>query len=243
MKTVLDNKKISCTPPIYHNNNYITDFTEKARIFNNFFVKQCTLVENTKKPPSDSFKRTNNLPATISFTKDGIAKIIKNLNQNKAHDFGMISICILNILCDWILKPLELIFKSCIESEKFPIEWKNLMLPQFTKKKKKEKEKETANWNPRPISLLPVCGKILERIVYYKMFEFFSENELISHNYSGFKPGDLINYDASPAIFINLLIMALRKKVSFLIYPRYLIKFGTSTFSSLWSKMVYQVTF
>ena len=32
--------------------------------------------------------------------------------------------------------------------------------------------------NYRPISLLPVCGKILERIIYNKMFEFFSENEL-----------------------------------------------------------------
>ena len=37
---------------------------------------------------------------------------------------------------------------------------------------------------------MPVCGKILERIIYNKIFEFFSENELISHNQSGFKPGD-----------------------------------------------------
>ena len=48
-------------PPIYHDNNYITDFKEKAQIFNNFFTKQCTLVENTSKLPIDSFKRTNNL--------------------------------------------------------------------------------------------------------------------------------------------------------------------------------------
>ena len=47
LKTVLNNKKIPCIPPIYHNNNYITDFKEKAQIFNNFFAKQCTLVENT----------------------------------------------------------------------------------------------------------------------------------------------------------------------------------------------------
>ena len=39
--------------------------------------------------------------------------------------------------------------------------------------------------------MLPVCGKILEQIICNKMFKFFSENELISHNQSGFKPGDL----------------------------------------------------
>ena len=38
--------------------------------------------------------------------------------------------------------------------------------------------------------LLPVCDKILERIIYNKMFEFFSENELISLNQSVFKPGE-----------------------------------------------------
>ena len=124
LKTVLNNKKIPCIPPIYHNNNYIIDFKEKAQIFNNFFAKQCTLVENTSKLLIDSFKRTNNVFSIILFTKDDIAKIIKNLSPNKAHGFDMISICMLKICGDSILKPLELIFKSCIESGKFPIEWK-----------------------------------------------------------------------------------------------------------------------
>ena len=97
MKTVLNNKKIPCIPPIYHNSNYITDFKEKVQIFNNVFAKQCTLVENTSKLPIDSFKRTYNLLSAISFTKDDFAKIIKNLNPNKAHGFDMISICILKI--------------------------------------------------------------------------------------------------------------------------------------------------
>ena len=39
LKTFLNNKNILCIPPIYHNDNYITDFKEKAEIFNNFFAK------------------------------------------------------------------------------------------------------------------------------------------------------------------------------------------------------------
>ena len=85
LKTFLNNKKILCIPPIYHNDNHITDFKEKAQIFNEFFANQCTLVKNSSKLPTNSFKRTNNLLSTISFTKDDIAKIIKNLNPNKAH--------------------------------------------------------------------------------------------------------------------------------------------------------------
>ena len=85
LKTFLNNKKIPCIPPMYHNNNYITDFKEKAQTFNDFFAKQCRLVENASKLPTDSFKRINNLFSTISFTKDDIAKIIRNLNPNRAH--------------------------------------------------------------------------------------------------------------------------------------------------------------
>ena len=56
----INNIKIPCIPPIYHNNNCITDFKDRAQIFNNFFAKQCTLVENISKRPTDSFKKTNN---------------------------------------------------------------------------------------------------------------------------------------------------------------------------------------
>ena len=42
----------------------------------------------------------------------------------------------------------------------------------------------------RPISLLPICGKIFERLLYNEMFNFFIANHLISTNQSGFKPGD-----------------------------------------------------
>ena len=40
------------------------------------------------------------------------------------------------------------------------------------------------------MSLLPICGKIFERLIYNSLFEFFIANELISSNQSGFKPGD-----------------------------------------------------
>ena len=55
LKAFLNNKKIPCIPPIYHN-NYITDFKDKAEIFNSFFAKQCTIVKNTSQFPTDSLK-------------------------------------------------------------------------------------------------------------------------------------------------------------------------------------------
>ena len=38
--------------------------------------------------------------------------------------------------------------------------------------------------------MLPICGKIFERLIFNKMFRFFLENKIITPHQSGFKPGD-----------------------------------------------------
>ena len=121
LKTFLNNKKIPCIPPIYYNNNYITDFLEKAQIFNDFFAKPCTLVENNSKLPTDSFKKTNDLLSTISFAKDDFAKTIKNLNPNKDNQHPHV-------------KNLGWLNLETLRMANFPSNGKKLMLSQFIKK-------------------------------------------------------------------------------------------------------------
>ena len=41
-----------------------------------------------------------------------------------------------------------------------------------------------------PISLLPICGKIFERLLYNEMFNFFITNHILPTDQSGFKHGD-----------------------------------------------------
>ena len=97
----------------------------------------------------------------------------------------MVSIQTIKICDASICKPLELLFRSGLENGKFPAEWKKANMVLAHKKGDKQNLK-----NYRPISLLPVAGKILERMLYNDMYEFFTENNLISPNQSGFKPGD-----------------------------------------------------
>ena len=44
--------------------------------------------------------------------------------------------------------------------------------------------------NYRPISLLPICSKTFERLIYNELFTFFTDNNLVYPNQSGFRPGD-----------------------------------------------------
>ena len=44
--------------------------------------------------------------------------------------------------------------------------------------------------NYRPVSLLPIFGKIFERLIYNETYSLFIENDIIYPNQSGFKEGD-----------------------------------------------------
>ena len=53
----------------------------------------------------------------------------------------------------------------------------------------KKGDKQTLE-NERPVSLLPICGRIFDRLIYNSLFDFFIVTGLMSSNQSGFKPAD-----------------------------------------------------
>ena len=63
LKSFLNNKKIPCIPPHFHENSFITDFKRKAELFNSIFVKQCSLInDNSEIPPTIFLKTDKSLP-------------------------------------------------------------------------------------------------------------------------------------------------------------------------------------
>ena len=90
----------------------------------------------------------------------------------------MLKVCVSSIY-----EPLEIIFNQCLETGVFTSEWKKGNIAPIHKKGDKK-------INYRPVSLQPICGRILERLMCNEMFEFFIENKLISASQSGFKSGD-----------------------------------------------------
>ena len=51
-------------------------------------------------------------------------------------------------------------------------------------------KKKNVKGNYRPISLLPIFGKILEKLIYDSLYSNLVSHELINSNQSGFRPGD-----------------------------------------------------
>ena len=180
LKIFLNNNKIPLIPISTIKEN----FKIKSDLFNSFFVSQCSLIKNDSKLPSHFNCKTDDRLSAVNLSIDDIAKILQNLDPNKAHDHDKISIRMLQLCGNSICKPLELIFQQAMESGSFPSEWKKGNVVPIHKKD----DKQCLNY--RHISLLPICGKIFEKLIFNEMFKFFIENELISSNLLGFKPGD-----------------------------------------------------
>ena len=140
--------------------------------FNSRFATQCSLISNSSKLPSHIKYLTDNCLSFVSFSHDKIAKVIQNLDPNKAHGHDNISIRMVKVCGPSIYKPLEIIFNQCLETGVFPSEWKEGNIVPIHKK------------GDRPVSLLPICRKILERLMFNETFEFFIENKLISSSQS-----------------------------------------------------------
>ena len=96
------------------------------------------------------------MPSSITFSAD-IAKVIQNLDSNKAHGHDQTSIRMLKICSTSICKPLEIIFHLFLGTGTFPNDWKKVT--------------NVANVYP-PISQLPVCGKIFEKLIFDGMPSF-----------------------------------------------------------------------
>ena len=183
-KRLSNKKKITNIPPLFENGTYISNFKDKASIFNNYFATQCQPFDFHSNLPAFTPLTSNSL-SDITFSHAKIIAIIKQLDHKKANGPDEITAAMLKICPDEVARPLFLIFQKCLELGSFPSAWKYANVQPVQKKNSRQDKS-----NYRPISLLCICSKIYEKIVFDSMYKFLSENNLISPNQSGFRPGD-----------------------------------------------------
>ena len=120
IKSCYTGRKIPIIPPLSVNAKIITNFKQKAYLFNKYFSSQCNPLPNDSKlPENQTYITETKLSSSDNEHKD-IYKIIKTLNINKAHGHDDISIRMLKLCDKSIVKPLSIIFKNCKLRKTFP---------------------------------------------------------------------------------------------------------------------------
>ena len=184
LNRIINKKETTNIPPLLENGIFVTKFQKKADIFNDFFVQQCFLNLNDSVLPNP-FPRCNHHLENISIDADKVLKIIRSLDCNKAHGWDNLSISMVKICDSGIVKPLCLIYEKSMMTGIFPDIWKKANVLPVHKKESGQIKK-----NYRPLSLLPICGKIFEKVIFDAIYEHLTDNQLLTPNQSGFCTGD-----------------------------------------------------
>ena len=188
-KSILNIKNISAEIPktLSVAGTTISNPMEISDIFNNYFssiaIKTKLYISFSHKHFSDFLKNRSNISFFVSPTdKTEIEDAISSLDSNKSVGPNSISTKILKLLKNDISSQLFEIFNISFSSCVFPSILKTAkVIPVH----KKDCILDFSYY--RPISLLSNIENILERLMYNRMYKFFSDNNLIYSLQFGFR--------------------------------------------------------
>ena len=173
---VIDNERIVCRRLIA--NKFNAYFNSLAKNLNDDVYGQCPLSSF----PSFRTFLAEACDSSVEFTEtsvDEIENIIHNLETKKASD---IPIILLKKSCSVISPYLCKIYNNCMEKGNFPA---LLKIGKITPIHKKDNKENLENY--RPVSTLPVFGKIFEKIIFERLYNFFMEKNILSSSQFGFR--------------------------------------------------------
>ncbi len=162
----------------------IQDDNKKAELFNDYFCKQADLNDSETSVPDITDILINGLEQ-ITITENEVEDILKILDTSKAIGPDLLNPRLLKEAASMLKYPLCRLFNLSLTLSTFPSEWKYAnVTPVF----KKDCPSNLKNY--RPISLISILAKVMERLVYKHIYNYLIDNNLITSHQSGFTPGD-----------------------------------------------------
>lgn len=178
---------ISC---VNHNGIYVEDPVEIANAFNNFFVNVAAKIKeplvNSNHEKLKNFCNSR-LPENTKFSiqaleKDKVLNFLTAMDTSKATGTDRIGPRLLKLAAPYIADDITYICNHSIKNSTFPCKWKEAKVSPLHK----NGPHDDVN-NYRPISILPVLSKVLEKHVHDCLSAYLSEYNLLHKTQSGFR--------------------------------------------------------
>ena len=187
IKRLINKKKSNHVQSLFkHNDKEITDPLEIVERFNNFFVNvgpsTAAKIPDTAQNPSHYMK--GNYPCSFyvtPVTPEELDLIIRNL-KNSSSGWDELSAQIIKSAKLFLIDPLVFICNLSLTTGIFPDQLKVAkVLPLY----KSDDPKIFSNY--RPVSVLPIISKILERIMYNRLIKYLNDNKILYAFQFGFR--------------------------------------------------------
>ena len=169
------------------NGKLISDNKTIANSFNKYFTTIAQKLQEKMKSSSVHFSNFmhNNNPESIFLdpvTPEEVNDIIANLDESKANDSYEIPIKLIKLVRHTLSKPFSIIANSSFTEGVFPDKLKFAKVTPIYKSKSKQ---EVGNY--RPISILPIFRKILEKLMNHRLVQFLNKHNIIFEHQHGFQ--------------------------------------------------------
>ena len=166
--------------------------SDLSKIMNKFFVNKVkTLRINLPINPGDPLKSIKKIMAhkNCSFSlqavhPDTTFEIISKMKNSKTVGLDNIDAYVIKIAKHELTPAITHIINLSIESGIFPKGWKIAKVVPLHKK-----EDPTLPKNYRPVALLPILSKILEKALFLQTVKYLEENNILHPSHHGFRSG------------------------------------------------------
>jgi hypothetical protein len=208
-----ENSSLKLLDPV--NNTFVEGTAAVADIFNSHFStvgeKLASKFSHLSDPILHSSDQEHGAVSMVNthfkfntITPEQVSAILNKLNVNKATGLDLIPAWILKQCSCTLAKPLTHIFNKSIESCMVPSLFKQAKVKPLFKK-----GNPCLASNYRPISILPVLSKVLEKLINNQIMAYLEENQLLNPLQFGFRK----NKSTKDAIleFTNDTLMALNR--------------------------------
>ena len=164
----------------------LNEAKDKCNTFNRFFVSCAEDLRSIHRSSARSFSKwlpQIDRPEKFNLRKitvSEVSKALKDLKPKKATGVDGIPSRLLKDGSDAPASPLSVIFNLTIQQNVIPAEWKKAKVTPLHKSGLKDDPR-----NYRPISVLPVVSKVLERLIRKQLASFFDDHNLLCKLQSG----------------------------------------------------------
>ena len=157
-----------------------------ATCINEYFIsKVSTIIRNLPHSEADPLKTLHLLEndgKTFTLKPDQIEKILLGLKNSNTSGVDFIDTGVIKLVSEDILPAITHLVNLSIKYSEFPLAWKHAKVIPLHKKEDILDPK-----NYRPVAILPILSKILERVIFQQVVEYFDTNNLFHPNHHGFR--------------------------------------------------------
>lgn len=191
-KTVSNNFCKSSFPPLVRADGSLASTPkEKADLFAQMFSNNSVLDPQNAVPPT--IPPVESSMAEIKFRVRAVRRALEQLDCKKAVGLDGIPPIVLKKCAPELAPILTRLFQYSYQSQTFPNTWKMARIQPIPKRGKK-----CMPQNYRPVSLLSIISKVMERVINDELIKYLESQRIISDRQYGFRrqrsTGDLLAY-------------------------------------------------